>query len=100
MNKISTIAIDWANKNIREDLQIAKEIDEGKWGGKVKYEINSIAFPVSFIVGRTKIWLAVMKWGIGYQIADLNNGFYLNHRGFSSSAEQSINRVLEEYNNK
>jgi hypothetical protein len=99
MAKVSDISINWNDEQLREDLIIAKEIDDGKWGDLVQYEMKSISEPITFIVGRTKIWKAVIGrgfGGVGYQIADLNEGFYLNHRGFSSSARKTIKKVIDE----
>lgn len=86
----------------REDLRIAKEIDDGKWP-RVTYELKNGNWhnPLSFIVERedpyaTHVWGAVIAGGFGWQIADLVNGHYQNRRGRYRSLRDSLESVIRE----
>jgi len=88
--------VDWDHPEIREDLLVGRAILE-KDITDVEFEIDGSWFnPLTFVVGDTRIWYAVMGGAIGWQIADLVDDRYSNHRGFSSSLLQSIKKALKE----
>lgn len=96
------------DKTLREDLKMAVQVINGDYPG-VDFEItkNSLDNSLSFIVGNTRIWPATFTPEaepraevVGYQIADLTNGYYSSHRGFSSSLKESIEFVLNEKNSQ
>lgn len=78
---------DWSNSNLREDLKLCKAIAEGvvdNVGSSVMKRSlnNSTSFVIIENDIETHIWFGI-KYGnyIGWQVADLINGSFTNHRG-------------------
>lgn len=91
--------INWGDARIREDLRIAEEAAEGEWPDVRVYCPRTINDGLSFQIGETHIWRACFgpsgQW-VGYQIADLIDGRYQNHRGCSASLRDTLRLVLNE----
>ena len=81
---------------IREDLRVAVAIEDGKVAG-IKFMVkSSLNETLTFRIADTYIWKACLSSGLGWQIADLVDGQYINRRGVFSELIPSLNMVLAE----
>ena len=95
---------DWTTRGIRDDLIAAKGIEMGDIIGVTPKPGKNWTDAVSFEIGDTHIWQAGIRGEkvedgcLGWQIADLIDGHFTNHRGFSSDVIESFSSVLKEQN--
>jgi len=93
---------DWSQPEVRDDLVALKGVKMGEIRGVVPKPGKGLFDAASFEIGNTRIWQAGIRGEdirdgcLGWQIADLNDGVFENHRGFSSDLISSFNFVLEE----
>jgi hypothetical protein len=90
-------ALDASNPLLRSDLRIAREILNGHWPDQVRFSVRrgSLGHPLMFEIGNTHVWRAFSP-SMNYQVADLVNGRYTDHRGRALGLRQTLNAVLEQ----
>jgi hypothetical protein len=79
------------SSNIREDLKIAKAmiVDGDYLDAAIATKKGSTDDGLIFTVGNTHVWQCRDYW----QVADLVNNRYTNHRGWSPSLRETLDNL-------